>query len=142
MQQSRNPRIETLIVDDSAMMRQLLSYALSSFRNVSITEAADGIDALRMCEFMTPDVIITDLSMEGMGGLKLISQLRSSPDLACVPIIVVSTDENAAAEALRLGASTFLCKPLKIAMLRHVFQSFMPQYFESGQTLSASVTQS
>ena len=61
-----------LIVEDSPMMRQLLVFALARVKNLKVTEADDGVDALRKLATTKFDIIITDINMPIMEGLKLV----------------------------------------------------------------------
>ncbi|GBF72538.1 DNA-binding response regulator [Paenibacillus sp. 598K] len=75
--------------------------------------ASDGVDALRKVQELPIDIVITDIRMPGLSGLALIRQLKEQkPDLAC--IIISGGGEFAFAhEALQLGVSDYLLKPLK-----------------------------
>ena len=69
-----------LVVEDSPMMRQLLVLALSRVKNLRVTEADDGVDGLRKLAGGKFDIIITDINMPIMDGLKLVKRVRSDPD--------------------------------------------------------------
>ena len=66
-----------LIVEDSPMMRQLLVFALSRLKNLSVLEADDGVDALKKLAAGRFDIIIADINMPIMDGLKLVKRIRS-----------------------------------------------------------------
>src|SRR5580704_5401298 len=68
-----------LIVNDSPMMRQLLVFALARVKNLSVTQADDGVDGLRKLAGSKFDVIITDINMPIMDGLKLVKRVRFDP---------------------------------------------------------------
>jgi CheY-like chemotaxis protein len=68
-----------LIVEDSPMMRQLLVFALARVRNLRVTEADDGVDGLRKLASARYDIIVTDINMPIMDGLKLVKRVRSDP---------------------------------------------------------------
>ncbi len=68
-----------LIVEDSPMMRQLLVFALARVKNLRVTEADDGVDGLRKLASTKYDVIITDINMPIMDGLKLVKRVRTDP---------------------------------------------------------------
>ena len=67
-----------LIVEDSPMMRQLLVFALARVKNLRVTEADDEGDGLRKLASMKYDVIITDINMPIMDGLKLVRRVRTA----------------------------------------------------------------
>ncbi len=66
-----------LVVDDSPTMRQLIVFALKRLRDVSITEANDGVDGLKKISSDKFDLVLTDINMPVMDGLKLVSLIRS-----------------------------------------------------------------
>lgn len=104
-----------LVVDDSAGIRQMLVAALSRMPNMKVTDADDGIVAIRKLSTAHFDIILTDINMPIVDGLKLIKRIRDDEKHKSVPIIVIST-ESAAEDrrrALSLGANAYLVKPVK-----------------------------
>ena len=81
-----------LIVEDSPMMRQLLVFALARVKNLRVTEADDGVDGLRKLASTKYDVIITDINMPIMDGLKLVRRVRSDEALKAIPIVIITTE--------------------------------------------------
>lgn len=104
-----------LIVEDSPMMRQLLVFAISRVKNMAIVEADDGVDALKKLAATKFDIIITDINMPIMDGLKLVKRIRSDAVHRDVPIVIITT-EGAAEDrqrALQLGANAYITKPIQ-----------------------------
>src|ERR1043165_2443749 len=104
-----------LIVEDSPMMRQLLVFALSRVKNIKVTEADDGVDGLRKLAGGRFDIILTDINMPIMDGLKLVKRVRTDPVHKDVPIVIITT-ESAEADrqrALSLGANAYITKPIQ-----------------------------
>ena len=104
-----------LIVEDSPMMRQLLVFALARVKNLRVTEADDGVDGLRKLASTKYDVIITDINMPIMDGLKLVSLVRKDETHKDIPIVIITT-EGAAEDrqrALALGANAYITKPIQ-----------------------------
>ena len=66
-----------LVVEDSPMMRQLLVFALARIKKLKVTEAEDGVDGLRKLAGGKFDLVITDINMPIMDGLKLVKRIRS-----------------------------------------------------------------
>jgi two-component system, chemotaxis family, chemotaxis protein CheY len=108
-------RYRCLVVEDSQVMRQLLVFALQRVRELEVTEADDGVDALRKMAGGRFDLIITDINMPIMDGLKLIKRIRSDESYAGVPIIVVTTEgsQEDRSRALALGANAYITKPIQ-----------------------------
>lgn len=104
-----------LIVEDSPTMRQLISFALKRLPSVLIVEAGDGVDALKKLAAEPVDLILTDINMPIMDGLKLVSLVRSDPALHAIPIVIISTEGAAEdrARALALGANDYITKPIQ-----------------------------
>ena len=104
-----------LLVDDSPIMRQLVMYALARLKNVAVTEADDGIVGLKHLAANKYDLIITDINMPIMDGLKLIHRVRSDERHKNVPIIVISTENSVEdrQRAMTLGATAYITKPIQ-----------------------------
>ena len=110
-----DPALTALVVDDSAAMRKQLGWALQRVFGMTPVEATDGADAWRKLAAGRYDIVITDINMPLMDGLKLISLMRSGGDHRFVPIIVITTEgaEADRVRAMALGASKYLVKPVQ-----------------------------
>ncbi|CAM3867153.1 response regulator [Corallococcus sp. ZKHCc1 1396] len=109
-------QIRALVVDDSQAMRRSIMYALQRLTGVVCVEAEDGVAGLKMLTTQGRfDLVLTDINMPLMDGLKLISHIRQAPEHRGVPIVVVTTEGAAAdrARAMALGASAYLVKPVQ-----------------------------
>ena len=107
--------LKVLVVEDSPTMRQLIVFALKRIRNFQIVEANDGVDGLKKLSSDKFDLILTDINMPIMDGLKLVSMVRNDPNYKAVPIIIITT-EGAAEDrdrALALGANAYITKPIQ-----------------------------
>ena len=104
-----------LVVEDSPMMRQLLVLALSRVRNLRVTEADDGVDGLRKLAGGKFDIILTDINMPVMDGLKLVKRVRTDDSLKAIPIVIITTEgaEEDRQRALALGANAYITKPIQ-----------------------------
>ncbi|BCG09661.1 two-component system response regulator RssB [Buttiauxella agrestis] len=123
---------QILIVEDEPIFRSLLENYLSSLGAI-IAVATDGIDALEKIATFAPDLLICDLAMPRMNGLKLVEHLRNEG--VQTPILVISATENMSdiAKALRFGVQDVLLKPIKdLNRLREtVFACLYPNMFNS-----------
>ncbi len=109
---ARRP-IRVLVVDDSAVMRKVLSAILQREPGIEVVATAvDGVIALRKCARFRPDVVTLDLEMPGMDGLEVLRKMQGLDD---APVVVVSAHTRAGAEAsvnaLSLGAVDVVAKP-------------------------------
>ena len=97
------------------MMRQLLVFALARIKRISVTEAEDGVDALRKLAGASFDLIVTDINMPIMDGLKLVKRIRSDSAHKDVPIIIITTEGSTEdrQRAMALGAHAYITKPVQ-----------------------------
>ena len=104
-----------LVVEDSPMMRQLIVFALGRIKDLHVTEADDGVDGLRKLASARYDIVLTDINMPIMDGLKLIQRVRTDPTHKDTPIIVITTEGGKAdrERALKLGANAYITKPIQ-----------------------------
>jgi two-component system chemotaxis response regulator CheY len=107
--------LHALIVDDSDAMRKQLAYALQRIGSVSTVEATDGADAWRKLSSASFDIVLTDINMPLLDGLKLVALVRASGPHTRIPIIVITTEgaETDRKRAMSLGASSYLVKPVQ-----------------------------
>ncbi len=106
---------KVLVVEDSPTMRQLIVFALKRIRGLSLVEANDGVDGLKKLSSDKFDLILTDINMPIMDGLKLVSLVRNDPGYKDVPIVIITT-EGASEDrerALALGANDYITKPIQ-----------------------------
>jgi len=107
--------VKILVVEDSPTMRQLIGFALKRLPGAEIVEANDGVDGLKKINSNYFDLIITDINMPVMDGLKLISLVRRDINYQKIPIMIITT-EGAAEDrerALSLGADAYVTKPVQ-----------------------------
>lgn len=120
--------IHVLVVDDLDDARELARRALEQ-EGLRVSEAADGAAALTALAEDAPDLVLLDLSMPGMGGLELLTQLRRT---SALPVIVLSgrQDETDRVLALELGADDYVVKPFLVrelpARIRSVLRRCRP----------------
>jgi two-component system, chemotaxis family, chemotaxis protein CheY len=104
-----------LVVEDSPMMRQLLVFALARIKKLTVVEAEDGVDGLRKLANNKFDLVITDINMPIMDGLKLVKRIRSDEVHKDVPIIIITTEGSTEdrQRAMALGANAYFTKHIK-----------------------------
>ena len=119
--------IKVLVVEDSPTMRQLIVFALKRIRGFQIVEANDGVDGLKKLSGDKFDLILTDINMPIMDGLKLVSMVRNDPNYKETPIIIITT-EGAAEDrerALALGANAYITKPIQTMQILDTVKKLM-----------------
>ncbi len=98
-------------------MRQLIIFALKRLRNIDIVEANDGVDGLKKMSEKKVDLVLTDINMPVMDGIKFISLIRKDPLHQAVPVVVITTEGGSddREKALALGANSYITKPIQAA---------------------------
>jgi len=116
-----------LVVEDSPTMRQLLVFSLRRLKECRIVEAVDGVDALKKLTSERFDLVITDINMPMMDGLKLISLIRANARTKSIPIIIVTTEgaEEDRKRGLALGANAYIAKPVQPSDLLKAIASLL-----------------
>ncbi len=116
-----------LIVEDSPTMRQLISFALKRIRGLRIVEANDGVDGLKKLSSDKFDLILTDINMPIMDGLKLVSLVRNDLNYKNTPIIVITTEgaQEDRERALALGANDYITKPIQSNRILDVVKTLL-----------------
>jgi two-component system, chemotaxis family, chemotaxis protein CheY len=107
--------LTALVVEDSPTMRQLIVFALKRVRDLEVVEADDGVDALKKLASSRFDIILTDINMPIMDGLKLVKRVRTDEVHKTVPVIIITTEggEEDRQRALALGANAYITKPIQ-----------------------------
>lgn len=101
-----------LAIDDSASIRQMVSFTLKS-AGYSVIEAVDGVDGLDKARNKAVNLVLTDQNMPRMDGLTLIKSLRGMTQYKSVPILMLTTESSDAmkAQGRAAGATGWLVKP-------------------------------
>lgn len=112
--------ISVLVIDDQSTMRKIVRQLLSQIGKFNITEASDGLQAMKMLNQSSikksPDVIISDLHMEGMDGIELCNKIRLSKHqrVRDIPVLMLTgeSDEFILKVSKQVGAYKILSKPV------------------------------
>jgi two-component system chemotaxis response regulator CheY len=101
-----------LTVDDSASIRQMVSFTLKS-AGYEVVEAVDGLDGLDKAKTKAFNLVLTDQNMPRMDGLSLIKSLRAMPGYRSVPILMLTTEssDTMKSQGRAAGATGWLVKP-------------------------------
>ena len=123
----QNPSI--LIVEDSSTVRQMLSLNLKQLSGCKISEAANGAEALAKLSAQPVDLILTDINMPVMDGLKLVGFVRQNASMKDIPIIIITTkgaDEDRE-RGLALGANAYISKPIQASALMQTVRKLLAE---------------
>ena len=118
--------LKALIVEDFETMRKAVAGVLNSL-NMEVTEAGNGIEALKVLDTKPVDIVFCDLVMPEMDGFELCEEIRRRPNIRHLPVIVVSTHRDAkyVVQALRCGADDYLTKPFTAGPAERVIERVM-----------------
>ena len=102
-----------LVVDDSKLMRDMVSACLRPLGAVAFEYASTGLEAIERLALAGFDLVVLDLNMPDVGGVEVIEFVRSQDRLKQLPILVVTTrgDDASRTRVFEAGASGFLPKP-------------------------------
>ncbi len=115
-------RETVLVIDDDETQRDLMSRFLVREGFLART-AGDGPTGLELARRLRPRAILLDVTMPGMDGWSVLSTLKADPDLAGIPVVMVTfVSERALANSL--GAADYVIKPVDWSRLRHVMEAF------------------
>jgi len=112
--------MKILVVDDFSTMRRIIKNLLSELGYKDIHEAKDGHDAINWLKVNSVDFIITDWNMPTVTGLELLQSIRKTPEIATVPVLMVTAESKrdqiiAAAQA---GVNGYIVKPFTAVTLK------------------------
>ncbi|GAB1258095.1 response regulator [Aurantivibrio plasticivorans] len=101
-----------LAVDDSASMRQMVSFTLKGAGH-DVVEASDGLEALNFAQSGAVDLVISDVNMPNMDGISLIAELRKLASYKFTPILMLTTESSGdkKTEGKAAGATGWIVKP-------------------------------
>ena len=116
-----------IVADDSATARMIIKRCLeiAGFLDVQVIEAKDGQEALGLAKENHVDLLITDLNMPSMDGRTLLKQVKASPRLNPMPVLIISSAINEAVEKelVELGALGVVHKPLTPTSVSEALQN-------------------
>jgi two-component system alkaline phosphatase synthesis response regulator PhoP len=126
-----------LIVDDEEDIAELVSYNLTKDGFVTV-KAHGGEAALRKIRLEKPDLLILDLMLPGMSGLDICKAVRSNPQTASLPIIMLTAkaDEVDKIIGLEIGADDYMTKPFSVKELVARVRSILRRVQEGSKSLA------
>jgi CheY-like chemotaxis protein len=119
-------RPTVLVCDDEPVLRMLVRATLEQGGDYTVVEARDGDKAIERTRSERPDLILLDMMMPGRSGDEVLRELRSAPETADTPVIVLTARAQAADRAVMdaAGATHYLTKPFSpvglAALVEHV----------------------
>ena len=105
--------MKVMLVDDRPLMRNGIASLLRAQGHEVVAEANDGREALELVDRSSPDLILMDIQMPGMGGLEATRLIKAQHPDTKIVMLTVSDDENDLFEAVKSGAHGYLLKDLE-----------------------------
>jgi DNA-binding response OmpR family regulator len=136
IQKARN--LSVLVVDDDPQLRAMLGYALVQ-EGLRVNEASTGEEALGLLERISPDVILMDVLMPGMGGVETCRRVRAQSAVPIIMLTALGRDEDVVA-GLEAGADDYCTKPLSLVQLIARIKAQVRRRELDNAELSDSVT--
>ena len=123
-----------LIVDDDAGIRQLLTLFLEhkGYTAASVTNGAEALSHLRQSHPL-PQLVLLDLMMPVLDGAGFRHEQQQDPQLAAIPVVVMSAAENIQAQAPSLTADAYLPKPIDFDALLSLVEQYGIQSRQQGR---------
>jgi two-component system chemotaxis response regulator CheY len=107
--------IQTLIVDDSSVMRKIVERALrqAGLDSMHVYEAGNGAEGLEILRTSAVDLILSDINMPAMDGLEFLKQIKEQKLAQGVPVVMITTEssEEHVKQAIAAGARGYIRKP-------------------------------
>ena len=105
-----NQNTKILLVDDHAVVRAGFRYLLEKHKNFIVSEASTAEEAFILYDELTPDVVVLDISMPGMGGIEGLRRLLSKHTGARILLLSMYDDPAYVARAMKMGARGYISK--------------------------------
>ena len=108
-----------LLVDDSRAIRAIVRPILANL-GFHVIEAADGAEALKVCQAQLPTAVLLDWNMPVMNGLELVTSMRSAPQWQQTPVLMITTmaERDDILKAMQAGVTNYIVKPFDAATLK------------------------
>ncbi|MBD3886630.1 response regulator [Phormidium tenue FACHB-886] len=112
-----------LVIDDDASVQDIMQRFLSR-EGFNVITAMSGQEGLRLAGEQSPDVILLDVRMPNLNGWEVLSRLKSDPELARIPVVMVTIEDDKAL-GCALGAVDYLLKPVDHDRLLTLLQPYI-----------------
>jgi two-component system chemotaxis response regulator CheY len=122
--------MKVLVVDDDVVSRMVLMHLIDSCGKFDIVEAEDGGDAWRQLQAgLRPAICFCDLRMPNLSGMELLQHVKSHPELAAMPFVLVTsaTEQDTVQAATESGAAGYIVKPFQAEQVRIHLVKFLDQ---------------
>ncbi|MDQ1266955.1 MAG: two-component system, chemotaxis family, chemotaxis protein CheY [Bacteroidota bacterium] len=117
-----------LVVDDSSSVRKFITLALK-LKGYKVITAMDGMEAMEKLSNNQVDLVVTDLNMPNVDGIKLIKSIREYPEYENLPIIILTslTKEEDINLGMEAGANSYLIKPFNTKKIQYEVSKYLEE---------------
>lgn len=131
----RSDKSKVLYVDDNSQILEMISIILSSDYNV-IT-ATNGLEGFEKCKRYRPDIVITDIMMPGTDGIDLCKMIKSTPEVADIPIIAMTAKSQISDQivGVNAGVDSYLTKPINVELIHATIEQLLRRSDEHKRQL-------
>jgi two-component system chemotaxis response regulator CheY len=119
---------KVLVVDDSALIRRMYRLIFMRYKDCTVVEAMNGLEALDVLSRDDAfDIIVLDINMPVMNGMQFMEKLKDSRQFRHIPVVVISTEgkEEDTVRAMQLGAWGYVKKPFKPDVLYDLIEKVL-----------------
>jgi len=126
---NRASPLRVLLVDDETYMRVFVGRVLSTSITCTVTEARDGQDAINQCQTSDPELIILDINMPQVDGVKALGVIRALKPAIPIVMLTSISEEAVVEECVTKGASYFIRKDVRADLLKTELEDMLRQFF-------------
>jgi len=111
-----------LVVDDDEDMLLMMQYRLLAEGYIPLL-SPNGYNVMDIISQRHPDIVLMDIHMQGISGGDICHQIKSNPEIASIPIVMFSANDNIEAVSKECGADAFMTKPFTSESFKSVFKN-------------------
>jgi two-component system, NarL family, nitrate/nitrite response regulator NarL len=138
MKKESSKKIRIILADDHPIVRTGIKNALAEQKNIEVVgEASNGVQALKKAKELSPDIVLMDISMPGMGGLEAAQRLRATLPKVKVLVFTMHDNKEYVLEIIRSGASGYVLKDTSTLELVRAIETV----YRGGTFFSSKVSQ-
>lgn len=126
---NRATPLRVLLVDDETYMRVFVGRVLATSINCIVVEAHDGEGAISQCQTSDPELIILDINMPRMDGVKALGEIRALKPATPIVMLTSISEEAVVEDCVTKGASYFIRKDVRADQLKTELQEMLRQFF-------------
>lgn len=136
--------IKVMVVDDQELLKQTLLFMLAQDKEISVVDGgSDGYEAIENCDTYRPDVVLMDLRMPRMGGLKALKSIKEIYPSIKVMVLTTFEDDQSIFKSLENGADGYIVKDIKpeelVMAVKSVYNNLYVMHMNVLQVLKEEI---